>query len=464
MSGIPTKGYLRNYSLPRMLVFLNRHRVTGILTVVSQGITKKIYLKKGNAVFASSTYEDDRLGEMLVKAGKITMRHYDEAVGVMKRTGKRLGAVLVELKYLTPKDLFWGVNYQVQEIIYSLFQLKDGLYEFKEGKIPAEVITLDLSMANIIFEGVRRIEDWTRIKNEMPDLNTVYIFSEDPMSLFQDICLSEKDKKILSFLNGERSINKIVEDSKINNFDVVKTLYVLWSVGMITEQFGHAALSLTVDDILKPVEDKKEEFISRVNSIFSVLESLSHHQLLAVDEHADIETINSQYYKLSKEFHPDRYGGSLDPEIKDRIKTIFDAINYAYKSLKSSETSRQFTEGDEILAQEMLKNAKDEIKKGNFQQAADFLNEAVTSNPDSSECWNYYALALTKLPGRLKDAEDSIKRAQRLDPENSDYYSNLGLIYLKGKRTDEAKSQFEKAISINPKDIKAQKGLAKLSG
>jgi hypothetical protein len=64
---------------------------------------KKAYLLKGDAIFASSTYEDDRLGEMLLKAGKITMEQFDTAVQILKKTNKRLGAILVELGYLMPR-------------------------------------------------------------------------------------------------------------------------------------------------------------------------------------------------------------------------------------------------------------------------------------------------------------------------------------------------------------------------
>ncbi len=161
---VPDRNFLRNYSMPKILIYLNRERVRGTLSVTAQGMTKKIIFDNGNAIFASSSYEDDRLGEMLLKAGRIEVEEYEEAVAEMKRTGKRLGTVLVDIGYLTPKGLFWGVKYQVQEIIYSLFLLKDGLYEFIEGDIPKEIITLDLSMASIIYEGVSRIDDWTRIK------------------------------------------------------------------------------------------------------------------------------------------------------------------------------------------------------------------------------------------------------------------------------------------------------------
>ena len=132
MMDITLKGNIRDFSIPRILLYLNRNRKTGTLIIRTPAFTKKIFLIKGDAIFASSTYEDDRLGEMLLKAGKITMEQYDRSVELLKQTGKRQGAILVELGYLAPKDLFWGVKYQVEEIIYSIFQLEDAEYNFEE--------------------------------------------------------------------------------------------------------------------------------------------------------------------------------------------------------------------------------------------------------------------------------------------------------------------------------------------
>src|SRR5512135_2283303 len=196
---IPLTGRIKDVSLVKLLVFLNRNRKTGTLSLKTPVFTKKIYLHSGDAIFASSTYEDDRLGEMLLKTDKITVEQYDKSVEILKSSRKRQGAILVDLGYITPKDLFWGVKYQVREIIVSMFRVTDAEYEFSEGEIPRqEVITLRMSIGNLICEGVRRIDNWTRIRREMPDTASLLRLSSDPLSLFRDVELSPQDRKILS--------------------------------------------------------------------------------------------------------------------------------------------------------------------------------------------------------------------------------------------------------------------------
>jgi hypothetical protein len=237
MIEIPLKGNIKKISLPKILTYLHRNRKTGTLVVTTPVFTKKIYLMKGDAIFASSTYEDDRLGEMLVKAGKITMKQYDASVELLKKTGKRQGSILLELGYLTPKKLFWGVKYQVKEIIYSLFQLEDAEYVFGEVETPLqEAITLKMSMGNLIYEGVKRIDNWTRIREEMPNTETVLKLSSDPVKLFQDVELSSQDKKILSMVNGTKTLKELINSSRMGSFEAMKTLYALWSIGIIQEK------------------------------------------------------------------------------------------------------------------------------------------------------------------------------------------------------------------------------------
>jgi hypothetical protein len=473
MSDFPERGYLRNYSLPRMLIFLNRHRVTGTVSITSQGTKKAIYLKKGNAVFASSTYEDDRLGEMLVKAGKITVAQYDRAVTEMLESGKRLGSVLVEQGTLSPQDLFWGVKFQVQEIIYSLFQLRDGVYEFSEGNVPAELITLDLSMAKIIYEGVKRIEDWTRIKAEMPPADTVFVYSPDPLSLFQKVSLSDEGQRILSLVDGRRTISDIVEAAGINNFEALKTLYVLCSIGMVTDSSHNEPVAFTVEDILKPLDDERDEFVERVTSIHAALGSLSHHQLLSLEEDAGLDDLNRQYYNLSKEFHPDRHGSSVDETIREKTNDIFQAITRSYQVLKEQMSGQargmspgraQPARGQNGLTREMLRDGKERIKQGRFGDAADCLKVAVEAAPDCVDCWTHYALALSRLAGRLPEAARAMLAAQELEPDNAGHYANLGLIYLRGKKLREAQEQFERALALDPSNQKAQKGLSQIPG
>ncbi len=473
MTETPLKGNTRDVPLHRILIYLNRNRKTGTLIVSTHVFTKKIYLDKGDAIFASSTYEDDRLGEMLIKAGKITIEQYEESVKLLKTSNKRQGAILVERGYLTPKDLFWGVKYQVREIVYSLFPLDNAEYKFLEGEIPAnEVITLKMSMGNLIYEGVMRVSNINKMKNELPDMDAVLQISTDPASLFQDIEFSARDKTMLSMIDGKKTVKDLLESSSEGSFEALRTLYTLWSTGVIEEKeriFEKPEEIVTAEYILKPPTGEEEAFVKRVDEIYSKLSKLSPNELLEIDEKSDEETIRKNYYRLSKEFHPDRYFDSNDQAIKDKLPSIFDAITKAYTLLKDNDARKTYFSSlgtipeeeatTSLGAEEQFMHGVEEFKKGNFWGAADCFKWAVKLNEKNARYWSHLALAYTRIDNKLKDAEEALFQAVKLEPFNADHYANLGLLYLKGGMKKKAYVQFEKALRIDPNNTKAKKVL-----
>jgi len=475
---IPLKGNTRKVSLPKILAFLNRRRKTGTLLLRTPAFSKKVYLLKGDAIFASSTYEDDRLGEMLVKAGKITMEQYDESVRLLKKkTGKRQGAILVELGYITPKDLFWGVKYQVREIIYSMFLVEGAEYKFIEGEIPEnEVITLKLSMGNLIYDGVKRIDNLTRIRNELPGTDAVLGLSSDPVSLFQDVELAPQDRKLLSAIDGVKTLKEVIDSAWIGSFEGMKVLYVLWSIGVIEEKkkavrkVEEIEETVSLEEILQPVSEDESAFLKKVDDLYSNLERLTPHRLLDLDDNTDEETVKKNYYRLTREFHPDRYFSAADPSIKDKLTSIFDALTNAYAMLGGAKRPADFAAAAEGQinripsagnGEKKFKHGVQEFRSGNFAGAVQSFRAAAESDPKNPKYWSYLSLSLTKIPQAIKDAENALLQAIKLESGNADHYANLGLIYLRQSMKANAYEQFSKALKIDPRNTKAKKGLEK---
>ena len=361
---ISLNGNIKDSSIPKILVYLNRNRKTGTLKVMAPAFTKKVYLHKGDAVFASSTDEDDRLGETLTKVGKITMEQYDISVEILKKTGKRQGEILVELGYLTPQEIIWGVKYQIRDIIYSLFELQDAEYEFNEAEIPSdEIITLKMSMANLIYEGVKRIHNLNSIRKELPDMESVLKLSMDPVSLFQDIVLSSMDKKMLFMIDGKKTVRELINISS-NSFQAMKSLYVLCSTGILEENQNvtdKAEDAVILDDILKAFHDEEDALRKRIDILYSNLNRLSESELLEIDEKSDGETLKNNYYKLVKEFHPDRYLSCPDPSIKNKVITVLEEITKAYSLLKDDERREDYFHKQRLIAR--LNGFLDAIRK-----------------------------------------------------------------------------------------------------
>jgi len=153
------QGSLRDVALADILRDLLSSKATGILNLQNNGQEKSIYLQEGNIVFASSNLLEDRLGNILVRAGKLTQEQAEAVLKLKGATQKKFGAIIVELGFMTPKDLFDGLKLQVKEIIFSLFRWEDGLYRFAAGQLPSQTIPLILDPIQLISEIIFRLKE-----------------------------------------------------------------------------------------------------------------------------------------------------------------------------------------------------------------------------------------------------------------------------------------------------------------
>lgn len=400
----PLKGDLRDFSLIRVLQEINAAGASGILSVTARDFKKNIYIKRGEAVFASSTFTGDRLGEMLVKAGKISDRELADAAALITSKGKRLGAILVELGYLSPKNLFWGVKYQVKEIILSLFGLEYGTYEFCEGCMPEEeVITLKMKMQDLINEGMSRTGNINHVNGEIPDI-------------------------------GPGTLNQAQENNRHIDEDILKT---------------------------------------QVDEFFGRLKNMSPAEILGIDEKSTSGDVKKSYYKYIRIFHPDIVFNSSDADVKEKITAIFDSLTKSYHLLRDDEKRRAYfrsggkLEGGgagtyDVIIQEQIKRGIEEFRKKDYISAVDIFRWVAREDPMNHKVLSYLSLALSMIPRRLKEAEEILLEAIRLEPMNSEYHSDLGNIYLKAGLKKRAKSQFEKSLKLDPGNLKAMKGLEDL--
>jgi hypothetical protein len=223
------KGQLSKLPLPDILQFFRTARATGILTVVSGGARKAVYIRQGRVVFASSNLPNDRLGEILIREGKITIEEYDTSIKSISK-GKRQGRVLVEMGALSPKDLWEGVQFQVKEIVYSIFQWDDGNFQFEESSLPEkERITVDLDVVELILQGIRRVDSSSSIQTRFPELDLV--LERVPETTRPR--LEPYEEHVLKLVDGERTVLELCRESEIGDNETLKVAYALHCAGIV---------------------------------------------------------------------------------------------------------------------------------------------------------------------------------------------------------------------------------------
>jgi len=152
-------GNLQETPFSDVVTSLQQQAATGTLTCSVGDYEKSICLKSGQIIFATSQDVRDRLGEIMVSTGKITRNQLERALELHKNNAglKKIGAIMVENGFVTPKDLFNGLKHQVRNIIHSLILLNKGTYRFTEV-LPADVIPLQIDMEELLREVIHQMK------------------------------------------------------------------------------------------------------------------------------------------------------------------------------------------------------------------------------------------------------------------------------------------------------------------
>ena len=207
-------------------------RWSGLLTLNHTGVEKSVRVQDGRLVFAFSSSRDDRLGELLLRRGRITLHQYVEASRAMRK-GIRLGTVLVEQGALDARELVKSVMDHTQEIIYSAFQWTEGLYHFTEGAAASEPITLKLSTPDVILEGIRRIDHWSRIERAVGSIDTRYVRARGYEDVLSEMTLSLEKLSLLTGLEMEQDVGTICRNSTLSHYEVCRTLWAYRVIGVV---------------------------------------------------------------------------------------------------------------------------------------------------------------------------------------------------------------------------------------
>lgn len=471
------KGRIRDFGLADTLIGLQRTQKTGVLTVTNANSSKNIYIKNGDMVFAASNLEKDRMGDVLLRAGKITLEQFYDSIREMKAAGVRQGAALVRLGHLSPQNLISAVNMYIEEIILSLFEFDDGAFEFREGRLPTdEVITLKLSAANLIFAGIGRINSTDRIISGLPSADTVLTVSDEPMNLFQDISLDEPAKKVLSLIDGMRQLKAIVSDSGMPAFITLKAVYALMSIRMVGTLPDAGALDqLTgiraeiVEEIVEERDDRATE--AMIEEMHSKHLSLGYYGVLGVKDTAPVNEIKRAYYKAARRFHPDMHFHSKDDTLKDKLSDIFSYIYEAYSTLtepaKRADYDKKIAAGKtqkadtKEMGRARFEEAEAEFRKEDYKKAERLFGQAVYFDGTKPEYRYHYGLALSR-QGRIKEAAKEIEEASRLDPMNPRYLTQLGDLYIALGFPTRARGYFAKALKYSPDNPRAIEGISRI--
>ena len=229
------RGNLRDFSTTQLLNLINLARKTGTLTIEGQGTRARLCFKEGKLIYATLDGQDDHLATLLHRAGKITAEQartiHVQAGG---KSDKELGLLLINAGYVSQTDILRIMQNHILSNVYPLFTWPEGTFYFESNVLPFEDrITVAIDLENVIMEGSRRLKEWERLQEELPNLDMALKFADRPDARLRNISLSVEEWRVVSFINPRNTIRQIAQYNNMSDFQIRKIVYGLLQAGLV---------------------------------------------------------------------------------------------------------------------------------------------------------------------------------------------------------------------------------------
>jgi hypothetical protein len=267
--GLDLQGNIERFTLPEIFQLISTSRKTGTLGIQRDDDIVMVYFKNGAVIYGYGPRKTFHVGRMLVERGRLSSDQLDTAINEQAddKTGRRLGQILMHHRFIDRADLEEVVREQVEDLIYSLMAWERGSFKFYENQFPTEEeITVNLSTENVVLEGLRRLDEMSRIKESLPDFSTVLTIAPSAAGQRRNISLEPDEWNVFSLVDGHRDINEIVRASKQDSIDTLKRLASLYLAGLIEPVTEEKQSGNTLADMVERLSALMEEYLGEQNA------------------------------------------------------------------------------------------------------------------------------------------------------------------------------------------------------
>jgi hypothetical protein len=331
---LPAFGRIADEDLPQLLHRLHKSRVTARLDVHAGDVVKSIFLADGVPQYATSNLEQDRMGERLLLEGRISHYHYEQSRRIALETGRRLGAVLVDLGAIDPHDLFPTVRRHIEDIIYSLFAWEDGDFVLYSGEAPPEEqrVRIVTHPDALIVEGIGRAYSEERLQKRLgPPEGVLVPRVPDLLAATCDARLDEFEREALALADGRHSLEALAASGALELERVYQLAFalVVLELAQVEDRAGQAADAQAVATAASGGAPR-ERIVERAARV----REGDYFALLGLGADADGAAVERAWRDGCREFAHAAVGPELAQELGADLEHIQRALDEAYHVLR----------------------------------------------------------------------------------------------------------------------------------
>ncbi len=229
------KGRLQDFGITQLLNLINLARKTGTLYLESPEGNSHLCFREGKLIYLAMEGEKDALPLILQRAGKLTA---EQAQTILTHAGNKsdreIAMMLINAGHIQQRDVTTSVQQHTLTLVYRIFGWNEGTFRFEPSELATQgKVTTSIALENVIMEGSRRLKEWERLQDELPDLDIALRFADRPTTPLRDINLSVEEWRVISFINPGNTIRQIAQYNNMTEFQIRKIVYSLLQAGLV---------------------------------------------------------------------------------------------------------------------------------------------------------------------------------------------------------------------------------------
>jgi hypothetical protein len=329
--GASPRGALADTDMPLLIGRSFVAGMTGRLRVRGFQSETAVYFESGLPVMASSDASSDRMSAMLAREGAITAEQREEAERMVDVTGRKMGAVLVDMGLLRTDELLPAVRRHYESIILSAFSWSRGHWQIDPGVTAGPDRTRLLRHpATLVREGLSVGYSIERLTARLGSGKNVFSLdrSGSASDLLVHVLTDPSESRVPLLFDGVRSLEEVARASGLRDSAV-------WQIALTLSCFGALLPAdassnrdvgrLTVRDIRLDRE--------RVLARHALAVEGDYFQVLGVDREANSGDVRRAHARLVRDLLPETLGPDLSHELKAQIVLIREVLDEGLRVL-----------------------------------------------------------------------------------------------------------------------------------
>jgi len=451
------KGSLREAGLPDVIQLLSMGRKTGILTVTEKDHFGSITFYKGKIVDSYLINRKNRIGDMLVASGEMSEEQLLEALKIQEKTGGKIGTILLREQFVREESILRFLRQQIKETIFIMMTWENGYFNFEArySGIEGEIIAIEPE--SLLLESAKKVDELSVVELEiLRDSSTLKAMQPQDSV----VTLSNEEKKVHCLLDGEKTLELVIESSPFDKFDTKEIVSALIQKGYCSIVEGVSTQSV------------KEKINEHLNLGIAFLKTQLYDEAEREFKHIlslDPQSNTAKFYLSVVQMHIRNWKEAEDllnqlrkdfpdnPVFLNNLGFILVSIGDEDKALEYFEEASRI----ELNGIPFVNIGIVYFKKADFHKSKDYFMKAL--GVDGNLMLPHFYLSLIEaLSGNFKEAEREIRYMIKVNPEIPVLHYNLGVVLEKLGSFEQAEGGYKKALSIEPNYIEARLSLGEL--